>query len=44
MALSIRTYVVRGERKSSPALEKPIRQRFEWEVTAPKIGEADEII
>ena len=44
MALSIRTFVVRGEPKGSPALQEHIRRRFGWEVSAPKTGEVYEVV
>lgn len=39
-----RTFVVHGEPKSSQALQEYIRKRFGWEASAPKVGEAYEVI
>ena len=38
------TFIVHGEPGGSSALQEHIRRRFEWEVTAPKIGEFHEIV
>lgn len=38
------TFIVHGEPGGSSALQEHIRRRFEWEVTAPKIGEVHEIV
>jgi metallo-beta-lactamase family protein len=38
------TFIVHGEAGSSQALQEHIRHRFEWEASAPRTGEAYEIV